>query len=54
MLKELFNEIDAEHGGLIGVSGIMELARRLGNKLSDSELAAAMKEMDEDDSGMVD
>jgi hypothetical protein len=52
-LRELFEIIDADASGLLDEEEVLALATRLGRPLSHSELDAAMKEMDVDESGGI-
>ena len=50
-LEDLFNEIDTDGSGALDRKEIEELSTKLGADLDDSELDAAMAEMDADGSG---
>ena len=54
MCRELFDEMDADGGGCLDLDEIRQLALSLGNRLTPSQLEAAMREMDEDGGGEVD
>ena len=54
MLLKLFNSVDTDGGGSLGMAEIVELSRQAGHGLKGVELEAAMAEMDEDHSGEVD
>ena len=46
--------MDADHGGTLDREEIRNLARSMGNQLTEGLLDLAMSEMDEDGSGEVD
>eukprot|EP01052_Picozoa_sp_SAG31_P001698 SAG31_NODE_57_length_29727_cov_12.584568_19_plen_2101_part_00 len=52
-VKDLFEQMDADQSGWLSKDEIFMLVRTLGLKLSNSQLQAAMAEMDEDGSGEV-
>ena len=54
MCRELFDEMDADGGGSLDMDEIRQLSISLGNRLTQSQLDAAMAEMDEDGGGAVD
>ena len=54
MAKQLFAQIDVNGDGLLDAEEIAGLAMKLGKKLSEAELADAMKDMDGDGDGSVD
>ena len=54
LLRDLFLEMDADGSGVLDQEELRVLALKLGTKLRDSDLAAAMAEMDEDGGGSVD
>ena len=54
MCRELFEDMDADGGGCLDLDEIRQLAISLGNRLTPSQLVAAMREMDEDGGGEVD
>lgn len=54
MCRELFEEMDADGGGSLDMDEIRQLSISLGNRLTQSQLDAAMAEMDEDGGGAVD
>ena len=51
MAELLFQEIDVDGSGTLDWGEIDALAKQLGKPLSEEELTAAMKEMDEDGNG---
>ena len=53
--KELFEDMDADDSGLLDRKEVAQLYKKArGQKLSKSDLTAAMEEMDDDNSGEVD
>eukprot|EP01052_Picozoa_sp_SAG31_P030180 SAG31_NODE_3075_length_4712_cov_2.262302_3_plen_761_part_00 len=54
LLRDLFNDMDADGSGSVDASEVAALAEQLGSPLDEAELAAAMQEMDADGSGEVD
>jgi hypothetical protein len=51
--RELFEALDADGTGTLGIEEVGGLARALGQHLADGELAEAMRKMDDDSSGEV-
>ena len=47
-MKQLFREIDEDGSGFLEADEVRQLVARLGKRLTDKELAGAMREMDED------
>ncbi len=52
-LRDAFDLFDKDHSGLLGKSEIQHLLHRLGQNLSDEDIVNIMRDVDEDDDGMI-
>ena len=53
LVTHLFNEFDRDHSGLIELSEIQEIGKKLGESLSDEEVQTIIKEIDVDGDGKI-
>eukprot|EP01050_Picozoa_sp_SAG11_P015596 SAG11_NODE_2039_length_3892_cov_1.839705_5_plen_70_part_00 len=53
-VRELFNELDADHSGALDINEVWTLMKKLGHRLNNKQLARCFREIDTDASGAVD